>query len=893
MKYRFSDLIDINKLQALMESLYLASKIPCGIIDINGDILISAGWQDICTKFHRVNKYTNKRCQESDSFIIEHLNKNSYISYECKNGLVDVGLPIFINNKHLATIFVGQFFYEKPPREKFEKQAEEFGFDKEAYLEAFDKVPIFNEEQISATMDYYSKLVALLSEIGLQKLRIIQENAKLKKSKELIRQKEEYYQTIYNYAPLAFITWDRKFQITDWNTRAEELFGWTKEEVLGRSFFDTIVPPEQVAEITEIVKQILKSKNLTTNINECIRKDGKRITCKWSNALLHNSKGKVSGAMSLALDITENIESQRQIEEQKQQLEKKNNDLIEKNTQLKIQASAMNAAGEQILIFDSNGIVSFANKAFLNETGYEADEIVGNSINILKCTTNDYFYQQLEEIISRGTAWKGELQSLHKDGTCHINDITVSPVTNDTGDIEHYIAIVHNITEKKKYELKLNHLAHHDSLTGLPNRLQFSDRLTKKIEEAKRNGTMLAVMFLDLDRFKNINDTLGHSIGDKLLSLVSQRLDDCLRDADMLARMGGDEFIIIIDNITCKEDTFAIAKRVTKELSKPFRINNRDLYTSTSIGISIYPTHGIDAETVVKNADSAMYKSKEKGRNSYSIYSDDINAAALQRLNMETSIRKALDNNEFDLHYQPQLNLRTGKLRGVEALIRWKHSEYGNISPGQFIPIAEESGLIVPVDDFVLLNACIQIRRWIELGMDAFKVAVNISGRHLQSEDFVLSIKNLLEQTGVDGNYLEIELTESSLMINPDLACELLHNLKEFGIKISLDDFGTGYSSLGYLKKFPIDVVKIDHTFVKDINNNKENAAIAKAIIAMSHSLNMKVIAEGVETIEQLEFLNEINCDKVQGYFIHPPAPVDQITDLLLTEKKRSMDTAA
>ncbi len=418
-------------------------------------------------------------------------------------------------------------------------------------------------------------------------------------------------------------------------------------------------------------------------------------------------------------------------------------------------------------------------------------------------------------------------------------------------------------------------------MTNLPNRLLFSDRLTHKLAEARRLSKMLAVMFVDLDRFKYINDTMGHNVGDLLLGHVASRLTDTMREVDTVARMGGDEFTVIVDEISCPENAEEAARRALEALSKPVLLGGREVFISASIGISLYPQHGPDVEALVKNADTAMYRAKEQGPNNYHIYTEALNIAASMRAKLGNDLHRALKCGEFVVHYQPSLDLNSGEIVGTEALVRWQHPKIGLISPLEFIPLAEELGLIVPISEWVLRTSCAQNKAWQDAGLPPIDVAVNVSPRHLQHDSVVTAVRQALSETGLDSRYLTLELTEGTLIESPDLAAATLRELKEVGVQVAIDDFGTGYSSLNYLKRFPADVVKIDRSFVSDVTSNPDDAAIVGAVIAMAHSLKLRVIAEGVETCDQLHFLRSLNCDGMQGYFISRPLPAEEITFLL------------
>ena len=430
---------------------------------------------------------------------------------------------------------------------------------------------------------------------------------------------------------------------------------------------------------------------------------------------------------------------------------------------------------------------------------------------------------------------------------------------------------------------KLDHLAYHDVLTDLPNRMLLQDRLSQAIESALRQGKQLAVIFLDLDRFKNINDSLGHAVGDQLLQAVAQRLLACVRHSDTVSRLGGDEFVLLLSTITHTEDAALTAEKVLALLAETYQIDRSDLNISVSIGISIYPNDGQDAETLLKNADTAMYCAKENGRNNYKLFTQDMNAQVVQRQSIEASLRRALERQEFVLHYQPKINLHSGAIVGVEALIRWNHPELGLLLPAQFIAIAEDSGLILPIGRWVLREACFQARAWRQAGLPPITIAVNTSALEFRDKDFLENIRATLDATCLEPHYLELELTESVLMRDAESTNALLHALAELGVKLAVDDFGTGYSSLSYLRQFPIDTLMIDQSFVSQMNGRADDATIVAAVISLGKSLHKHVIAEGVETVEQYAFLLAEHCEEGQGFYFSHPVLAKTLATLLQT----------
>ena len=435
--------------------------------------------------------------------------------------------------------------------------------------------------------------------------------------------------------------------------------------------------------------------------------------------------------------------------------------------------------------------------------------------------------------------------------------------------------------ERRRAEASVKHQASHDVLTDLPNRTLFKDRLTLALAHANRYRNMLAVLFVDLDRFKNIIDTLGPAVGDRLLQGVAERLASCLDEGDTLARLGGDEFVILLPRLQRADKAVKVAQRVLEVLKPVFLFNEHELHITTSIGISLYPYDGADVDTLLKNADTALYRAKEQGRNNYQLYTPAMNARAFERLAMENSLRKALERQQFMLHYQPQVDMPGGKISGMEALVRWRHPDLGLVYPAEFITLAEETGLIVPLGDWVLRTACTQARIWHKAGYPQLTVAVNLSARQFQHQGLTDTLARVLKETELDPRTLELEITESIAMQNADFTHVVLNHVKEIGVRIAMDDFGTGYSSLSYLRKFPIDTLKIDQSFVRDLTSDPNDAAIANAIIVLAHSLKLKVVAEGVETAEQEAFLKAHHCDKLQGYLYNRPLTVEQFEQLL------------
>jgi diguanylate cyclase (GGDEF)-like protein len=489
-----------------------------------------------------------------------------------------------------------------------------------------------------------------------------------------------------------------------------------------------------------------------------------------------------------------------------------------------------------------------------------------------------------QEILSTGT-WNGELWDRHKSGNIYPKQATITAVKNTSGETVQYVSIFHDISERKAAEEQIEFLAYHDALTGLPNRRLAMDRLELALAYAERSQTKAAVLFLDLDNFKTINDCFGHAIGDELLKVVATRLRECTRDTDTISRQGGDEFLILLANVCDADTVTGIAVKVLEIVDKTIHIEGHELSTSLSIGISVYPDDSKDINTLLNLADTAMYHAKEAGRNAYRFFTEQMNIDAHEHQHIRVGLRRALDKCEFVLHYQPQIDLASGAIVGVEALIRWNHPEHGLLLPGRFIPIAEESGLIVPMGDWVLKEACQQAVSWQQAGLPELVVAVNVSAMQFKRGDLEKSVLQALKESGLSPKLLELELTESILIQDTEKVLEAVQRLKSYDIQLSIDDFGTGYSSLSYLKRFNVDKLKIDRSFVCDMAANPNDAVLVRAIIQMARSLNLKTIAEGVEDEHQLSFLRLQYCDEGQGYHFAPPMPADEFAQYLFSSQ--------
>ncbi|HET9700904.1 MAG TPA: EAL domain-containing protein [Burkholderiales bacterium] len=559
--------------------------------------------------------------------------------------------------------------------------------------------------------------------------------------------------------------------------------------------------------------------------------------------------------------------------------------------QLRLRDRVIESSSNGILINDltrPNNPIIYVNPAFERMTGYSAGEAIGRNPRFLIRTDRDQpGLERIRIALREKCEGRAALRSYHKDGTMFWVELSMSPVRNESGEATHFVTILNDITERQFYQEELEHQAYHDALTGLANRNLLPDRIRQAILHAHRSKQNVAVLLLDLDHFKLVNDSMGHAVGDSLLMAVAERLSAAVREGDTVARIGGDEFVVVIADAQREDHITLATQRIIDSVAEPVLIKGKELSLSASIGVSLYPRDGTDAETLLKNADVAMYRAKEQGRNNYQFYTPEMNARLAERVNMVSGLRHALSRNEFRLYYQPLVDVRHGDIVGLEVLTRWHHPQRGVVSPSVFIPVTEETGLIRPLGEWVLQNACEQGRAWRDMGLPEIVVAVNLSANQFRQKNLVAMVQQALRDTGMDPGQLELELTESVMMYNVDEVLGTLRDLKGLGVRISLDDFGTGYSSLSYLKRFPIDKLKIDRSFVRDVITNPEDAAIARAVIAMAHSLDMRVVAEGVETAAQLDFLRANHCDQFQGFFYAEALSAAESTELLRRTRLR------
>ena len=554
-------------------------------------------------------------------------------------------------------------------------------------------------------------------------------------------------------------------------------------------------------------------------------------------------------------------------------------------------AAVFDATQEGVLVTDAQQRIVHCNPAFTRITGYSQAEIIGQSPSMLKSGRHDKsFYDSLWGALQNRGAWSGEIWNRRKSGEIYPQWQCIRGIHDEMGETSHYVAVFSDISALKRSQRELDYLAHHDPLSNLPNRLLFTERVERALERAKHDELSGAVLLIDLDHFKHINESLGHSIGDLLLKEVGERISQQLGKRMTLARLGGDEFGLLYESCSSAEQAAVMAQRLQACLTQAFKINQQELFITASIGISLYPREASDVGQVLRNADSALFKAKNSGRESYAFYSQELTEHARQRVEMASALRHALDHQELRVYYQPLICLRSQEMIGVEALVRWQHPQRGLVAPGEFIPIAEETGLIGAIDAWVLEQSCRQMVAWQIAGHTLRFVAVNVSSRLFSRGELDLRVAEVLRNTGLDPAHLELEVTESAVMENPDAALALLERLRALGIRLAIDDFGVGYSSLGYLRDFPVDLLKIDRSFITDVTERHDDAVITRAVINLAHNLGIQVVAEGVETHEQLTFLKNHRCDLIQGYLISRPIPAGEL-ERALTAGLLEIDT--
>ncbi|TCS73803.1 PAS domain S-box-containing protein/diguanylate cyclase (GGDEF)-like protein [Sulfuritortus calidifontis] len=648
--------------------------------------------------------------------------------------------------------------------------------------------------------------------------------------------------------------------------KVEEILGYKPDEILGLRPFD-LMPPSEAEQLSRRFEAIAaEGKPFTSMENRNLHKDGRLVILETSATPIFREDGSLCGYRGVDRDVTERWLAKEALDQTTQRLNRH------------FQQTPL-----AVIEWDADFRVLDWNPSAEAIFGYTKAETIGRHAMelIVPESATDHVAKVWGELLGQGGGFRSSNENVTKSGKIITCEWYNTPLVDDNGRVIGVASLAQDITEQRQAEQRLNHLAYYDALTSLPNRALFQDRLGQAIATASRHQKLVGVMLMDLDQFKVINDTLGHETGNALLQAVADRLKHCLRESDTVARLGGDEFAIALTDISTIEDVVQIAQKVLDEFVCPFTIAGKELFVSASIGITLYPFDGSDASLLLRNADSAMYHAKDCGRKTFQFYSAEMTARVEKRLTMETELRHALERGELELHYQPQLDIATGRIVGMEALVRWRHPQKGMMPPAEFIPIAEESGLIVPIGEWIMRTACRQAMAWQAQGLPELQLAINLSARQFKPELAGL-VKEVLAETGLPARCLELEITESLFIEGTDSeTASILAHLKALGVSLAIDDFGTGYSSLSYLKCLPVNKLKIDQSFVQGISSNPEDASLVKAIIAIARSLNLRVIAEGVETEAQLHYLREHGCDYMQGYYYSRALPAGAFVELV------------
>lgn len=689
-----------------------------------------------------------------------------------------------------------------------------------------------------------------------------------------LRDSERRYRMLAGSLQDLVFTTDSAVRIDYISPSVQTMLGYSPEWAARQGLDSVVTKPRQAARFYDLMRRVRKLSADPAALAElgqqlqgqtlhfdCVAADGRAVAIELRVMLIWNEQNRFDGALCIGRDIS----SQRQAEKE-----------------LRRAATVFDHSTSAIIVTDPAGEIVQVNAAFTRITGYSSDEVLGRLPTVLSADRQQS--NQLEYVLRRivqAGSWEGEFWLKRKEGETFACWVGITAVRDAENDLVSYVCFFSDMTERKASAKRIHRLAYYDGLTQLPNRTLFQDRLHSSLQLAARRGGWVVLMFLDLDRFKPINDSLGHAAGDRMLKDVAVRLASCVEEDDTVARMGGDEFTFLLRPCRDRDEALSraihVAERILASLTKAFVLSGREFFVTASIGIALSPQDGNDISQLMKNADTAMYHAKERGKDNFQFYQAEMNARALERLELESDLRHALEQNQFVLHYQPQFHADDQRLTGVEALLRWQHPLRGLVQPCEFIPALEELGLVVEVGDWVLDDACRQLVAWEREGVVVPKVSVNLSARQFTDGQLGQRIAGILQSSGIAPNRLELELTESILMQDVAEAMRTLDLLKQLGPSIAIDDFGTGYSSLNYLKQFPINVLKIDRSFVDGLPLGEQDAQIARAIIAMAHSLSLSVIAEGVENQAQLDFLREHGCDEVQGFYLGRPMPADEL----------------
>ncbi|HJV53717.1 MAG TPA: EAL domain-containing protein [Noviherbaspirillum sp.] len=883
-RIKYSQLVDIARLQELMESFHQVIGVANAVIDVDGVVLAQAGWQDACTKFHRVNTETCRRCIQSDTSLVESMTQGvPFAVYRCHNGLVDTAAPIIVEGQHVANVFTGQFLTDLPDLAFFRAQAQRFGFDEARYLEAISRVPVLPAERVESITRLYATLAGMLADNGLDRLRQRQSAEKLVELNRALEEtvaartealalantdlasREALLKQILDTSSVAIFLVNMEGRITQANQRMAEMFRMRVEDLVGNEYV-ALVHPSVRDEARRKMLDLLSSNIPSVNLERLYwRADQAEFWGNLSGKRFYDAGGEEQGLVGVIEDITDRKRAE---------------------VDLRIAAIAFEAQ-EGMFITDADGRILRVNSAFSEITGYSSAEAVGQSPRLFRSGRHDsVFYKTIRATLAETGAWQGDIWNRRKNGEIFPVWLTITSVKDAAGALTHYVSTMTDMTSRKAAEDAIRNLAFYDPLTRLPNRRLLLDRLRQALATCARTHRNGALLFIDLDDFKILNDTMGHDVGDQLLQQVAERLLGCARRGDTVSRLGGDEFVVMLEDLSTDRAQAAAqaenaGEHILASFGQPFVLRECTYQSTASIGATLFADHQGTIEDLLKQADLAMYQAKAAGRNTLRFFDPQMQAALAQRTALENDLRAAIRGQQFVLHYQVQVG-RNGEVIGAEALVRWRHPARGMVYPNDFIQLSEETGLIQGIGSWVLHAACEQLAAWAgNPDTASLTLAVNVSARQFRRTDFVQQVLAAIESSRANPQRLKLELTESLLVDDVEDVIAKMSALQARGVSFSLDDFGTGYSSLAYLKRLPLDQLKIDRSFVRDILVDSNDASIARMIIALAESMGLSVIAEGVETEEQRVVLAAIGCDCYQGYLFGKPVPLAEFEALV------------
>ncbi|MES9854602.1 MAG: EAL domain-containing protein [Candidatus Thiodiazotropha sp. L084R] len=813
---------------------------------------------------------------EGDSYVLEvlelspalhELDKQTQLLYQLIEKRISLGkiqsavLQSRIDNLMKTINTVLQRTHENAARILYESQSRLANLSKKA-----------NELE---SMQSNFRIPALLSALGLVAYLLFITLTRVGKVIENRRQAEDQLQLLLDTTVEGIYGIDNQGLTTFVNPSASRMLGFKPQELIGLNNHQLIHHTQRDGSLYDEhdcrILQVLNGGSLNTVDNEVFwRKDGTSIPVEYSSNPIYLG-GRVIGAVVNFRDISDREHAEKRI---------------------RTLLQAVEQSPVSVVMTDTDGIIEYVNSAFEKASGYKAEEVIGQNPRVLKSeSTPASLFKELWQSIISGKSWKGELQNRRKNGQLYWERAYIAPVVDESGITTHYLAVKEDITLQKQQEEKIVHQANYDSLTDLPNRFLTLDRLSQLTKEAQRNKQIAAVLFLDLDDFKKINDSMSHETGDKLLVKAAKRLQDSVRIDDTVSRLGGDEFIILLGNLHNEKEILPIAKKLLNCFRKPFLLDGRELILTASIGIATYPNDGNNPAELLRNADMAMYESKDQGRNTFNFFNHAMNLGVSRRLQLEEQLHGALERGEFQLFFQPILDISSCEVVAAETLLRWNNDVLGSVTPDEFIPITEQSGQIVTIGQYVIQEALSMTSEWQKLLKRPFKIAINISPRQFRDPNFLQKIKDLLAISKVSSQSVELEITEGVLMSGHTYIDDTLAGLNELGVTITMDDFGTGYSSLSYLRSYPFDALKIDRSFINDITSDPADRELVNATIAMAHGLGLTVVAEGVETKHQLKHLEQQGCELAQGYLFSRPIPAEQMTHLLQKEQSNALSS--